>query len=136
LVITVEEDGKPASGATGTEKIDALKGKPVQQNPAPVILDAQGRASDYVTNSAPSPKNDQEFRSVVNLVTSPFVTEQNATFSITTSKGTVVEITQTRSLTNQTPGGALQPVDRALGTPGYTFKMDPIQLKVTRPKGK
>ncbi|HEX7771477.1 MAG TPA: RHS repeat-associated core domain-containing protein, partial [Pyrinomonadaceae bacterium] len=135
LVITVEEDGKPASGATGTEKIDALKGKPVQQNPAQVTLDAQGRASDYVTNSAPSPKNEQEFRNVVKLVTDPFVTEQKAVFSVTTSKGTVVEVTQTRSLTNQTPEGGLQPVDPALGTPGYTFKMDPIQLNVTRPKG-
>ncbi|HET9711451.1 MAG TPA: RHS repeat-associated core domain-containing protein, partial [Pyrinomonadaceae bacterium] len=56
LVITVEEDGKPASGATGTEKVDTLKGKPVLQNPAQITLDAQGRASDYVTNSAPSPK--------------------------------------------------------------------------------
>lgn len=135
LVITVEEDGKPASGATGTEKIDALKGKPVQQNPAQVTLDAQGRASDYVTNSAPSPKNEQEFRNVVKLVTDPFVTEQKAVFSVTTSKGTVVEVTQTRSLTNQAPDGGLQPVDPALGTPGYTFKMAPIQLNVTRPKG-
>jgi len=72
---------------------------------------------------------------VVKLLTDPFVTEQKAVFSVTTSKGTVVEVTQTRSLTNQTPDGGLQPVDPALGTPGYTFKMDPIQLNVTRPKG-
>jgi hypothetical protein len=73
---------------------------------------------------------------MMNLVTSPFITEQKAVFTITTSTGTVVEVTHHRTLTNQTPDGALQPVDPALGTPGYSFKMDPIQLKVTRPKVK
>jgi RHS repeat-associated protein len=135
LVITVEEDGKPASGATGTESVQALQGNPVQQNAAQVTLDAQGRASDFVTNSAPTPTNREQAQNVFSLVTSPFVTEQKAVFSLTTSKGTIVEITHTRSLTNQTAQGGLQPTDPALGTPGYTFKMDPIQLKVTRPKG-
>jgi len=134
LVITVEENGKPASGATGTEKVEALKGKPVQQNPAEVKLDAQGRASDYVTNSAKTPTNRQEAQQLMKLVTDPFITEQKAVFSVTTSTGTVIEVTHHRTLTNQTPDGALRPVDPALGTPGYTFNMDPIQLKVTHPK--
>ncbi|HEV8431327.1 MAG TPA: RHS repeat-associated core domain-containing protein [Pyrinomonadaceae bacterium] len=136
LVIKVEENGKPASGATGTEDVEALKGDPVQQNKTQVTLDAQGRASDFVTNSAPTPTNQQEARDLVKRVMDPFITEQKAVFKIKTPAGTVVEITHTRSLTNQTPEGRLQPVDPALGTPGYTFKMDPIQLKVTRSKGK
>ena len=134
LVFTFEEDGKPASNATGTEKVEAKQGEEVQQNTAKVTLDAQGRASDYVTNSAPTPTNSQQAQQLYTRVTSPFITEQKAVFTVTTSKGTVIEVTQHRILTNKTPQGSLQPMDRALGTPGYTFTMDPIELKVTRQK--
>lgn len=134
LVFTFEEDGKPASNATGTEAVEAEQGEEVQQNSEKVTLDAQGRASDFVTNSAPTPTNQQEAQQLVNRVTSPFVTEQKAVFTVTTASGTVIEVTQRRTLTNKTAQGTLQPTDPALGTPGYTFTMQPIELKVTRPQ--
>ncbi len=89
----------------------------------------------YVLNNPlrPTPKNADQAKALYQLVTGPSITEQKAIFTITTASGTAIEVTHVRSLTNLTPQGGLQPVDKALGTPGYTFKMEPLKGRVLRP---
>jgi len=94
LVFTFSENGKPLSGATGVEKVDNNKGSEVQQNPEPVALDKNGRASDYVTNSAPTPKNRAEANALYQQVSGRFTTEQKLTLNVTTASGTKIEVTQ------------------------------------------
>jgi hypothetical protein len=132
LLFTFTENGQPVSGATVTESVVADKGEPITQNDQPVSLDQAGRASDFVTNSAPTPTNQEQAQKVYNRVMSPFVTEQTATFTLTLASGSKIEITHVRSLTNLDSKGALQKQDPALGTPGYTFKMEPLKARVVK----
>jgi hypothetical protein len=132
LVFTFTENGQPVSGATVTESVVAEKGDPITQNNQPVPLDSSGRGSDFVTNSAPTPTNQEQAQKVYNRVMSPFVTVQKATFTLTLASGSKIAITQVRSLTNLTAAGGLQPHDPKLGTPGYTFKMEPLKARVVK----
>jgi RHS repeat-associated protein len=132
LVFTFTENGKPVTGATVTESVKALKGEAITQNNQPVALDQRGRGSDFVTNSAPTPTNREQAQNLYDRLTKPFETEQKATFKLTLATGKTIEITQIRSLTNLTPKGTLQPHDRTLGTPGYTFKMQPLKARVVK----
>jgi RHS repeat-associated protein len=132
LVFTITgKDGKPLSGATVVERVDALEGGDVIQNNEPVPLDSQGRGSDYVTNSAPDPTNREQAKALYERVTSPFETKQKLTLTITLKSGSVIEVTQIRTLTNMTQG-RLNPVDPALGTPGYTFTMEKMKARVAK----
>jgi len=74
LVFTFSENGKPLSNATATESVKALEAAEIIQTASPVPL-KDGEGSDYVTNSAPSPKNEAQFSPLVKQVTSPFTTK-------------------------------------------------------------
>jgi hypothetical protein len=50
-----DANGKPLVGATAVEKVKALEGAAIEQNQNTVPLDNQGRGTDFVTNSAPTP---------------------------------------------------------------------------------
>ncbi|HEX6045429.1 MAG TPA: RHS repeat-associated core domain-containing protein, partial [Pyrinomonadaceae bacterium] len=132
LVFTFTRKGKPLKGAKVTESVQALKGDPIVQNKQPVSLDENGQASDFVTNSAPTPQNRAEAQKMYDQVTKAFITEQKATFTLTLKDGMEIEVTHVRSLTNLTSDGTLQQVDRALGTPGYTFKMQHLSGRVIK----
>lgn len=134
LVFTFTENGKPVTGATVTESVVALQGNPITQNNTPVPLDSQGRGSDFVTNSAPTPTTRADRQKLYNQVTSAFITEQKATFTLTLKSGKRFEITQIRTLTNQNAQGALNPTDSSTGTPRYTFTMKPLTAKAVAVK--
>lgn len=132
-----DENGKPLEGATAVEKVDALEGPQVKQNPDTVPLDSQGRGSDFVTNSAPTPKSGAEAQALVKQVKDPFITKQEFNLTITLKSGSQVEVTQVRTLTNKTPDGKLRSEDRGLGfgpgVPGYTFTMEKMKGRVVKP---
>jgi hypothetical protein len=132
-----DANGKPLEGATAVEKVTALEGPPVTQNPQTVPLDSQGRGVDFVTNSAPTPKNRGDAQALVQQIKDPTTTKQEFNLTITLNSGTQVEVTQVRTLTNKTPDGKLQPEDRVLGfgpgVPGYTFTMEKMKGRVIKP---
>jgi hypothetical protein len=121
-----DKDGNPLKG-TVVESVTALEGGKVYQTKAAVPL-KDGKGSDYVTNSAPSPKNQAEFNALVKQVTTPFTSKQRLTLTITVANGPIIQVTQVRTLTNQT-NGVLNPFDPALGTPGYKFTMEPMKAR-------
>ena len=129
LIFTFTENGKPVTGATVTESVTALQGNPITQNNTAVPLDSQGRGSDFVTNSAPSPKSRAEAQKLYTQVMSQFITDQKATFTLTLSSGKKFEITHIRMLTNQNAQGVLNPMDSSTGTPRYDFTMKPLTAK-------
>ncbi len=138
LTFTVTDgDGNALEGATAVEKVNALKGDPIKQNPETVALDSQGRGTDYVTNSAPTPKSAVEGQALLDRVKSPFITKQEFNLTVTLKGGSSVEVTQVRTLTNQTAAGGLQPEDKGLGFgPGvaaYTFTMEKMKGRVVKP---
>jgi hypothetical protein len=132
LTFTVTDGkGQPLQGASATEKVGSIEGETIIQNPQPVEFDSQGRASDYVTNSAPDPTNRAEAKALYDRVTSPFTSKQEFTLTITLKSGAVVQVTQIRTLTNMT-NGQLNPVDPKLGTPAYTYKMEKMTARVIK----
>jgi hypothetical protein len=130
-------NGKPLEGATAVENVRALEGPAVIQNQDTVVLDSQGRGSDFVTNSAPTPKSREEAQALVQQLKDPNTTKQEFNLTITLKTGTQVEVTQVRTLTNKTPDGKLHPEDRGLGfgagMPGYTFTMEKMKGRVIKP---
>jgi RHS repeat-associated protein len=132
-----DENGKPLEGVTVKETVTALEGPAVIQNPGTVALDGQGRGSDFVTNSAPTPKNREEAQALVQKIKDPITTKQEFNLTITLKSGTQIEVTQVRTLTNKTSDGKLQPEDRGLGfgsgVPGYTFAMEKMKGRVIKP---
>ena len=131
-----DENGKPLEGATAEEKVTAVEGSLVIQNPDPVSLGSQGRGSDFVTNSASPPKSGEEAQALVQQIKDPFTTKQKFNLTITLKSGKQVEVTQVRTLTNTTPDGELQPEDKGLGfgpgVPGYTFTMEKMKGRVIK----
>jgi len=132
-----DESGKPIEGATALERVNAIEGPEVKQNDETVPLDSQGRAIDFVTNSAPTPKSGAEAEALVKQIKDPFVTKQEFNLTITLKSGTQIEVTQVRTLTNKTPDGRLRPEDRGLGfgpgVAGYTFTMETMKGRVVKP---
>jgi RHS repeat-associated protein len=131
-------NGKPLEGATAIENVRALEGPAVIQNQDTVVLDSQGRGSDFVTNSAPTPKTREEAQALIQQLKDPNnSTKQEFNLTITLKSGTQVEVTQVRTLTNKTADGKLQPEDRGLGfgpgVPGYTFRMEKMKGRVIKP---
>jgi hypothetical protein len=131
-------NGKPLEGANAIENVRALEGPAVIQNQDTVVLDSQGRGSDFVTNSAPTPKTREEAQALIQQLKDPNnSTKQEFNLTITLKSGTQVEVTQVRTLTNKTADGKLQPEDRGLGfgpgVPGYTFRMEKMKGRVIKP---
>lgn len=129
LVFTFTANGQPVTGATVTETVVALQGDPITQNNTPVPLDSQGRGSDFVTNSDRTPTTRAARQKLYAQVTSAFITKQKATFTLTLKSGKRFEITHIRTLTNQDPQGALNPMDSSTGTPRYTFTTQSLTAK-------
>lgn len=130
--------GQPFEGATAVETVEALEGPNVIQNKGIVPLDSQGRGSDFVTNSAPTPKTREEAQALIQQLKDPNKSsKQEFNLKVTLKSGTEIEVTQVRTLTNKTPEGKLQPEDRGLGfgpgVLGYTYTREPLNGKVIKP---
>lgn len=135
LVFTVTDgDGKPIQGATAVEKVVATKGKEVEQNEQTVALGDKGQGSDWVTNMVPdSPENPASDQSIGYLLYDRFVTKQEFTLTITLKSGSVVEVTQTRTLTNMNAEGTRRNAfDPRIGAPGVTYSQGPLQGRVVK----
>jgi hypothetical protein len=126
-----DANGKPLVGATAVEKVKALEGAAIEQNQNTVPLDNQGRGTDFVTNSAPTPTSLAAGEALIEQVKAPFVTKQQFNLTITLQTGRQIEVTQVRTLTNRTPEGQLQAEDKGLGfgpgVPAYTFSMEKMK---------
>jgi hypothetical protein len=74
---------------------------------------------------------------LVKQIQDPNTTKQEFNLTITLKSGAQVEVSQVRTLTNQTPDGKLQPEDRGLGfgsgVAGYTFTMEKMKGRVLKP---
>jgi RHS repeat-associated protein len=132
LVFTVTDgNGRPLQGASAVESVESLEGPPIIQNPTPVEFDSEGRANDYVTNSFPDPTSQREMRKIINQLNEPITSKQKFVLTINLKSGSVVEVTQVRTLTNMT-NGQLNSYDPALGTAGYTFSMEKLKARVVK----
>jgi RHS repeat-associated protein len=119
--------------ATVLEHVARLEGNKVTQNEQEVPL-TNGKGGDWVTNSAPTPRNKAEGDALFNQLKSAFTTKQDLSLTISLESGPKVEVTQVRILTNQTPAG-LRPEDKVIGPgfPGYAFSMEPLKGRQIKP---
>jgi RHS repeat-associated protein len=132
LTFTVTDvEANPIQGATAHEHVEAKEGDKVRQNDHDVPLDEKGRGSDFVTNAFEDAKNEEEFNAIKSKLSSPFTSKQEFTLTITLKSGAVIEVTQTRTLTNMT-GNRLNDVDPSYGLPAYTYKQEPMKARVVK----
>ena len=125
----LDEKGNPVTNATVSEEVVDSTGKKVTQSDKPTPLDAKGQGADLVSNpSGPVPKPDDRKAQMdaIDHFNADFTTEQTLKLTVTTSTGSVVQVTQKRTLTNMTPGAS-----KIAGglIRGYTFTMEKPKIE-------
>ena len=119
-----DAEGNPVAG-TVSEKVEALEGAPVHQDPTIMPL-VNGTVSDTVaTPGYAVPRSEAAERGLIADLNQPFVTRQLITVTLSTSSGIRVQVTQERTLTNRAAGSG-----RIAGghIGGYTFTMGQPQI--------
>ena len=138
LTITLLEDGKPVSGATGTESVTGTKGEVIEQNPKPVTTNSDGQSFDLVSRGA-NTATRAEGRAVAGRVfdvnsRNPVDVTSQITLTLKLPRGGTAEITFTRRITNLDDKGNLRPPGpRQTGpAPQYTVTVGPATVRRLR----
>jgi hypothetical protein len=126
----LDQNGNPVSDAVVGESVVDSSGQNVTQASDPIPLTANGQARDIVTNnSGPVPTNQAGEVNALNTFNANFTTNQTVTLTVTTSTGRTVQVTQQRTLTNNTSGAPPLAGGRIRG---YTFTMDKPKIEIIR----
>jgi hypothetical protein len=131
LIFTfLNENGQPVTNATVSETVTDSEGHTILQATEPVPLNDKGQARDIVSNnSGPMPTDAAGERKALEFLNKDFTSEQTLKATVKTSNGTVIKVTQKRTLTNMTPGAP----KLANGLiRGYTFTMQKPTIEIVK----
>lgn len=134
-LLTLLEDGKPVSGATGTELVTGTKGEVIRQNPEPVTTNADGQTFDLVSRGAIT-DTSAEGRAIARAVfdensRKPVDVTSQIKLTLKLPRGGTAEITFMRRITNLDDKGNIRPSGpaRTGPAPNYSVTVGPATVK-------
>jgi RHS repeat-associated protein len=127
----LDQNGSPVNAAVGEVVTDSINQRVITAN-EPALLDSQGRGSDLVSNSygsVPIRGNQASERAALDYLNADFTSKQTVTLTVVSPGGSVVRVTQQRTLTNTVRGA---PSLAGGLIRGYTFTMEKPKIERIR----